>query len=142
MDFDSDAFAKMLFQAAQDKNGFLLLAMALLAAVFAAKRFGVRKFPYLGTHAGSAILTVVGSAVGAIATALAAGQPMGMPLLFAALKVAGPTVAALLFAAFHEPTAGDIKAEAKVAGAAAAEAVPPAALKSISSVAPEFKGFK
>lgn len=120
-----ELFAKLLMEAAKSKNGFMLLALALILAVFLTRKFLASRVPFLGTKAGGALLVFVQAFAGAVATALTAGEPMSWPLALMALKVAltgagGWTLLKDVFSLLKSKTADDAKAAATEAGAKAA----------------------
>jgi hypothetical protein len=80
--------ARPVFDAVMAGNYIAAAALALVAAVAVAKRYGAPRWSFLGTGAGAALLVVVGSFGGAIATATLAGAGLSAGLLYMAGKVA------------------------------------------------------
>lgn len=82
-----EALAPLVLQAVQSGNWSLLAALALVALVWLARKYGGKYLPVLTTSRGGAALALLGGIGGAVATALAAGAPVS-----AALLVKGVTV--------------------------------------------------
>lgn len=82
------AFVKLLVDAASSRNWPLLAALVVVALVWAVRRFGAARLPWLGTDRGGAVLVLATSLAGAVATALAGGAGLSLPLLVEALAVA------------------------------------------------------
>lgn len=83
-----DAFAKVIYDAVMSKNYSLVAALAVVAIVWAVRKFGTPKFPQLQSDRAGAALAIITASTGAIATALAAGQPFTWPLALKALSTA------------------------------------------------------
>ena len=84
-----DGVAKLVLDAIANKNYGLLAAVVVSIATF-----GLRKWPWLGakvpflkTKLGGILLPLVGSIAGALATSLAAGQPITVGLVVKAVTV-------------------------------------------------------
>lgn len=130
------AFANLLVQAAKDRNAFLVLALALIAAVYLVRRFIAKKVPFFGTQAGGAVLTMMSSFAGALASSLLAGQAFSPMLALAALKIgfsaAGGWTLVKHFLTFWKGSdPAQIKQAAEEAGAAAAAAAKPLTVEEI-----------
>lgn len=80
--------AKPILAAVMAGQWLLGAATALVFAVAVARRYLVERIPFLATDAGGALLTLVGSFGGAVATALAAGGAVSLGLMWTALGVA------------------------------------------------------
>lgn len=63
------------------KNWALLGTVAVLALVWAARTFGAKVIPGLGTPRGGAILSAVGGTAALLVAALSAGQPLTVSLV-------------------------------------------------------------
>lgn len=90
-----EQFAQLVLDAAQSKNWWLLLALALSGAVFLLRKYGDKipfyskwLAPFFATPTGGAVLTLVSAFVGALATALLGGATMTGALALSALKIA------------------------------------------------------
>lgn len=81
-------FVKVLVDAVASKNWPLLAALGVVAAVWAVRKFLAPRVPFLATDRGGAILVLVTSLAGAVATALVGGAAFSLPLLVQALSVA------------------------------------------------------
>jgi hypothetical protein len=79
---------KPIFEAVKSGNSFLAAAMTLVLLVALARRYGISRFPFLGSDAGGAAMTLVGSFGGALSTALLAGSAPSLGLLSTALGIA------------------------------------------------------
>lgn len=86
-DLDLEAFATSVLNAVQHGNWALVAALAVLALVWAARRFGGNKFPFLRSDAGGAVLALAMATAGAVVTALSAGSALSIALFLGALKV-------------------------------------------------------
>ena len=122
-----EAFAKLAFEAAKTGNAWMVISLALIAAVFLVRKFLGPKVPFLQTQAGGAILNLVLAFAGAVASALMAGQSMNPVLALAAFKVAftaagGFTLVKHLLTLFKGKNPEQIKAEAAAEGVKAGEA--------------------
>lgn len=62
------------------------LSVVLLVAIL--RRYGSNKLPWFGSDEGGAVLTLVGSFAGAIATSLAGGSPVSLTMAWTALSIA------------------------------------------------------
>lgn len=80
-----EAFAKLALEAATSKNWALLLSLALVAVVWGLRKVG--KPTFIKTDAGGAVSVLLMSGLGAVVTALVAGQPFTWPLVLSALQV-------------------------------------------------------
>lgn len=80
--------AKPILAAVMSGQWWLGAATALVFAVAVARRYLVERIPFLASDAGGAVLTLVGSFGGAVATALAAGGAVSLGLMWTALGVA------------------------------------------------------
>jgi len=74
---DLSAFAGSILAAFQARNWALLTALALLAIVFAARKFGGKLWPFLVTDRGGALLSLVGGLALSIAAAASAPGQTG-----------------------------------------------------------------
>lgn len=81
-----EAFARIILEAVQSSNWSLLASLALVALVWASRKFLAPKVPFLGTDAGGALLALAGGAAGAILTAVMAGSAFSWPLVLLGLK--------------------------------------------------------
>lgn len=82
------ALAKPVIDALLSGNPGLAAALALVLAAAVARRYGSKRFPFLATDAGGALLVLVGSFGGAAATALTGGAAVSLGLAWKALLVA------------------------------------------------------
>ena len=80
--------AKPVFQAVMSGQYVLGAALALVLVVALVRKYASGRFPFLATDAGGALLTLVGSFGGAVATALAAGATPSLAVAWVALGVA------------------------------------------------------
>lgn len=78
----------LLVQAITLKHYSLLGSVLVLGGVFAARYFGAKLHPALGTPRAGAILAGVGGTASLLVAALAAGQPFSLGLLLSALSTA------------------------------------------------------
>jgi hypothetical protein len=83
-----EAFATFALNAVQSGNYSLVAALGVIAAVYALRRFGGGRIPFLATDRGGALLVIITSVAGALATAFAAGTAVSLPLVISALVVA------------------------------------------------------
>jgi hypothetical protein len=81
-------FLKLLLDAVSSRNWPLLAALVVVLAVYLVRRFATSRIPWLGTDRGGAVLVLVTSLAGAVATAQAGGAGLSLPLLVEALSVA------------------------------------------------------
>lgn len=124
-----EAFAKIAIEAVASKNYMLLAALGVIAAVYLARKLLGSRFPILKTPRAGAILVLLTSIAGAVATALLAGQSIGLALLLQALAVGlsaagGFRLVKVLIT--NEAEVEAAKAAAKAAGEAAAKSAPSA----------------
>lgn len=81
--------ARPVYEAVMSGQWYLAAALALVLAVALVRRYAGPKVPFLHSDAGGALLALVGSYGGAVATALAAGGAVMSPhLAWVALTVA------------------------------------------------------
>lgn len=80
--------AQPIFKAIMSGQYIYAAAAALVFLVAAARKYGAPKLPFLGSKVGGALLAVVGSFAGAVATALAAGAALSWGMVTAAGSVA------------------------------------------------------
>lgn len=80
--------AKAVFAAAGAGNWSLVVALALMAVVAAARKYGAKYVPFLGTDTGGVLTLLAMSVVCGVANALVAGGAMSWGLLLTALGVA------------------------------------------------------
>lgn len=85
---DLAGFARLLMQAAQDRNWALLISLALIGAVAAVRHLLGQKVPFLKTDLGGTLLVLVMGTAGGVATALLAGTAFSWALIPAAAGVA------------------------------------------------------
>lgn len=132
-------FVKLVTAAAAARNWAMVAAFALVAAVWALRKFGAPKAPFFATPEGGAVLNLATSFSGAFLTALVAGTPFSWGLLLSAFQVsllaAGGwgLASSLLFPlllkipllanVFGRGSAAEAEARAKAAGLAAANVV-------------------
>lgn len=121
-----ELFAGLAVDAVKSGNGWLILSVALVAVVWAARKFLGDKVPFLKTQAGGALLTLVASFAGALATVLTSGSPMSWVIALGAFKVAftaagGWTLVKHLLTLLQGKDPATIKAGAEAAGAKAVE---------------------
>ncbi len=83
-----DLFFKLVLGAATAGKWAQLAALALVAVVWALRKFIAPKMPFFGTGEGGAVLTVLTSFAGAFATTLLAGAAFSWPLVWSSLQVA------------------------------------------------------
>lgn len=87
MDFDIFVLAKQIFDAVMGGQWTLVAALALMLVVFALRKFGAARLPWLASDAGGAVAVLLTSVLGAVATALTAGEVLSPALLLKALQV-------------------------------------------------------
>ncbi len=132
-------FVGMVVDAAKGGQWPMVAALALVAAVWALRKFGAPKVPFFATSQGGAVLNLATGFSGAFLTALVAGSPFSWGLVWSAFNVsllaAGgwglassllfPLLMKIPFLAniFARGDAAKIEAEAKAAGLAAANAI-------------------
>lgn len=80
-------FVALVLQAAQGGQWPMVAALALVAVVWAARKWGAPQVPFLGTPEGGAILNIATGFAGAFLTALMGGTPFTWGLLWASLQV-------------------------------------------------------
>lgn len=124
-----EQFVNLVFDAIKGGNWWLLVALGLVLVVWLVRKLLGPKVPWLQTQAGGAILNLVISFGGALATVLVTGQPMGWLVALGALKVAftaagGWTLVKHLLTLLGGADAAAIKADAEKAGEAAAAKAP------------------
>lgn len=83
-----DQFLKLVLSAAAAGKWSSLAALALVAGVWALRKFVAPKAPFFATGEGGAVLTVLTSFVGALATAVLAGTALTGSLVWGSLQVA------------------------------------------------------
>lgn len=79
---------KPALEAVKAGQGILAACLLLVFAVAVARRYGAKRFPFLASDAGGALLTLLGSFGGALGTALMAGTAPSLGLATTALGVA------------------------------------------------------
>lgn len=84
---DGMGFLKTIVDAAMSRNWAWLAALALVAVVWALRRFAGGKLPWLKTDRGGAVLVLATSVVGALATSLGAGKALGGEVVLQAVYV-------------------------------------------------------
>jgi hypothetical protein len=154
--------ARPIFDAVMHGQYWIAASLALVMLTALARKYGTGKLPFLATGAGAAILVLVGSFGGALATALLAGSAISLGLAFTALKVAfaaaggfslakslvapllrkiqakapiwAQPIFGILFWAFERPEA---LATAEAAGAAAVKAAPAKGAAGVLKKAPK-----
>lgn len=85
---DLGGLASTFLAALASKNYALLGTVAVLALVWAARTFGAKVIPGLGTPRGGAILSAVGGTAALLVAALTAGQPLTVSLVVGCLWTA------------------------------------------------------
>lgn len=80
--------ARLALEAARSSNWALVVALALVAAVWAVRKLVAPKVPFFNTDPGAVLLTFVGSGAGALASSLLAGAVFDGELVLTAVKVA------------------------------------------------------
>lgn len=83
-----EGLASLAQKLAETGNTWLLLPLALAALVFVVRFFLAAKVPFFGTKAGGALLTLVLSLAGGLASSLLGGHGMSWQVLFDAAKIA------------------------------------------------------
>lgn len=83
-----DKFLSLVLEAAVAGKWSSLAALGLVAAVWALRKFIVPKAPFFATGEGGAVLTILTSFVGAVATAVLAGAAFSGTLVWSSLQVA------------------------------------------------------
>lgn len=78
---DAGSLFTTFLSALASKNWALLGTVAVLALVWAARTFGAKVIPGLGTPRGGAILSAVGGTAALLVAALTAGQPLTVSLV-------------------------------------------------------------
>lgn len=135
-----DVFVKLIIDAIQQKNGWLVGTLGLIGTVYVLRKFVLVKVPFFATQAGGAIINLVMAFLGVAAAALIGGAPVTGALVLDALQKAflaagGWTlVKHLLGALTGGKSAEQIKGEAVAAGAAEAAKVPDAEIKDIKDL--------
>jgi acyl carrier protein len=84
---DLASFAQVTLDAVQHKNWGLLASLGVVVLVWALRKWGSVKIPFLATDRGGAVLALVWGIAGAIATGLLAGAPLDLALLIKGLTV-------------------------------------------------------
>ena len=84
---NAEAFIQTVFDAVMNKNWMWAGALALIAAVWFIRKFGAKKIPFLGTDHGGAVLVMVTSILGAVATTLGAGKSINVGVLRQAVMI-------------------------------------------------------
>ena len=117
---DLSAFAGSILAAFQARNWALLTALALLAIVFAARKFGGKLWPFLVTDRGGALLSLVGGLALSIAAAASApGQTgFGAVLLSGLLMAVTASGTYALLRKLLFPTGANLAEESGAKGAA------------------------
>jgi hypothetical protein len=82
-----EALARLALTAVNDGNWPLVLALALVAAVWLVRKTVAPKVPFLASDVGGGLLALAGGVTGAVASALLGGGVLSAPLLLAGLKV-------------------------------------------------------
>lgn len=82
-----EMFFKLVLGAATAGKWAQLAALALVAAVWALRKFIAPKAPFFATGEGGAVLTVLSGFVGALATTLLAGGAFSWALVWSSLQV-------------------------------------------------------
>lgn len=82
------AFLRAFADAVSSRNWPLVAALVVVCAVWAVRKFGAARVPWLSTDRGGAVLVLATSLAGAVATALLGGAAFSLPLLVQALSVA------------------------------------------------------
>lgn len=83
-----DQFLQLVLGAVSAGKWSSVAALALVAAVWAVRKFIAPKAPFFATGEGGAVLTIASSFVGAFATAVLAGTPFTWVLVWSSLQVA------------------------------------------------------
>lgn len=115
------ALLALAVEGAKTGNAWLLIALAVVALVFVARKFLGPKIPFFATKAGGALLTLLSSFGGAVTAALASGQKMTPILALGAFKIAfaaagGWTIVKHLFTLFQGTDPAQIKTDAMLKG--------------------------
>jgi len=79
--------AKPVLDAIMGGQYALAAALGLVLAVALLRRYGVAKYPWLGTSAAGSLLVLLGGFGAALGTSLAAGGALSAALAYSALKV-------------------------------------------------------
>lgn len=87
-DSDLIEMARPVFNAIMSGQYWLATAGALVLAVALLRRYGVKRWAWLGSSAGAAVLVIVGAFGAALGSTLAAGAAMSGSVAWVALKVA------------------------------------------------------
>ena len=85
--FDVEVFAKSVLGAVQSSNWRLLAALGVVGVVFALRKWGGKKWPFLATDRGGAALALAFGVACAFSNAFAAGQVPSLSLLMTGLSV-------------------------------------------------------
>ncbi len=80
-------FAELVIKAAQGGQWQMLAALALVAAVWGARKWGAPSLPFLGTPEGGAVLNIATGFSGALLTAAIGGTPITWALVWASFQV-------------------------------------------------------
>lgn len=80
-------FAGLVLKAAQSGQWPMVAALALVAVVWAIRKWGTPAIPFLGTPEGGAVLNLATGFSGALLTALMSGTPFTWSLAWASLQV-------------------------------------------------------
>lgn len=79
--------AKPVLEAVKGGQYWLAASLTLVFACAVARRYGMKRFPFLGSDAGGAALVLLGSFGGATATSLAAGALPSLAMAWTALQI-------------------------------------------------------
>lgn len=88
MDLDLSQMFEVLVRAAQSGNWWFLLAAALMAITWGARRYLAPKVPWLKSDAGGVVLAFALAFFGALTAALGSGSALSVTLFVAAAKIA------------------------------------------------------
>lgn len=80
-------FAELVINAAKSGQWAMLAALGLVAVVWAVRKWGAPKLPFLATPEGGAVLNLATGFSGALLTALLGGTPFTWGLAWASLQV-------------------------------------------------------
>jgi hypothetical protein len=84
---DPVGFVTGLYEAGRSKDYRAVAAALLLAAVYVLRRWGAKWLAPLGTDRGGALTVLLVGVLGAFSTALTAGKPLGLSLVYDGLMM-------------------------------------------------------
>lgn len=128
------AFAGIAVDAAKQGNSAMLISLAVVVAVWLVRKYLGPKIPFLQTKRGGAILGLLTSLSGGVASTLASGKGWSWDILVSAAKIAFTAAGGWMtmkHLIFDDVDPGAIKTDAKQAGADATANVVPLTIVSV-----------